>query len=217
MVTATETSVKKLPDGMGSLYVGTSGWSYPSWRPDFYPAGLPSEEYLRFYAEHLPSVELNTTGYRLPSEDQFARWADQTPPSLRFAPKLPQRSLGSLEAFDERVRRLGGRLGPLRVAIESPRDEGLLALLLGSTDLTLALDCRHESWRDIDVAPAVHVNEWEAQASFHYLRFRDPPYGDDAVRALADRIRPLLARGSDVYAYFRHEDAPTAPAAARRL
>ena len=115
------------------------------------------------------------------------------------------------------MRRLGGRLGPLRVAIESPRDKGLLALLLGSTDLTLALDCRHESWRDIDVAPAVHVNEWEAQASFHYLRFRDPPYGDDAVRALADGIRPLLARGSDVYAYFRHEDAPTAPAAARRL
>ena len=51
---------------MAELYAGTSGWSYPSWRPGFYPAGLANEGFLSFYAERLPSVELNSTGYRLP-------------------------------------------------------------------------------------------------------------------------------------------------------
>ena len=215
VVTATGTSVDRRSDGV--LYAGSSGWSYPSWRPDFYPAGLANEEFLRFYAERLPSVELNTTGYRLPSEEQFSRWAEQTAPGFRFAPKLPQRFVRRLETFEERVRGLGERLGPARVVVESPRDDGLLALLLGSTDLALALDCRHESWDGVDVAPAVHVNDWETEAPFRYLRFREPPYGDDAVREAARRIGPLLARGIDVYAYFRHEDAPAAPEYARRL
>jgi uncharacterized protein YecE (DUF72 family) len=217
VVTATGSSVEGFPDGTDRLYVGTSGWSYPSWRPDFYPAGLPNAEFLRFYARYLPAVELNTTGYRLPSEEQFARWAGEAPAGFRFAPKLPQRALRSIGTFEERARRLGDRLGPVRVVIESPRDQGLLTLLLGSTDLQLALDCRHESWRQIDVAPAVRVNEWEAPASFRYLRFREPPYGDAELDEIATRIRPMLETGTDVYAFFRHEDAPTAPAAARRL
>jgi uncharacterized protein YecE (DUF72 family) len=101
--------------------------------------------------------------------------------------------------------------------IESPRDEGLLALLLGSTGLSLALDLRHESWREVDVGAAVRVNDWSANGPFRYLRFREPPYADDELRALAEQIRPLLTSGVDVYAYFRHEDPPTAPIAAQRL
>src|SRR5919197_661514 len=42
-VTATAASVP-------GLYVGTSGWSYPSWRPDFYPAGTKPEDFLRYSA-----------------------------------------------------------------------------------------------------------------------------------------------------------------------
>jgi uncharacterized protein YecE (DUF72 family) len=199
------------------LSVGTSGWSYPSWRPGFYPAGVANEDFLRLYAERFTTVELNTTGYRLPSEEQFARWAQQTPPGFRFAPKLPQRSLRSLGTFEERVRRLGDRLGPVRVVIESPRDDGLLALLLGSTDLRLALDLRDPSWADVDVRPAVRVGDREADAPFRYLRFRDPPYDDAALHALAAELRPLLGAGVEIFAYFRHEDEPTAPAYAARL
>jgi uncharacterized protein YecE (DUF72 family) len=199
------------------LSVGTSGWSYPSWRPGFYPAGVANEDFLRLYAERFTTVELNTTGYRLPSEEQFARWAQQTPPGFRFAPKLPQRSLRSLGTFEERVRRLGDRLGPVRVVVESPRDDGLLALLLGSTDLRLALDLRDPSWADVDVRPAVRVGDREADAPFRYLRFRDPPYDDAALHALAAELRPLLGVGVEIFAYFRHEDEPTAPAYAARL
>ena len=204
-------------DNVERLSVGTSGWSYPSWRPGFYPAGLASEEFLSFYAERLPSVELNSTGYRLPSEEQFGRWAAQVPDGFRFAVKLPPRALRSFGTFEERVRLLGDRLGPVRVGVESPRDDGLLALLLGSTGLPLALELRDPSWDDADVAPAVRVNDWEAEAPFRYLRFREPPYTDTELQALAGRIRPLLADGVEVFAYFRHEDAPTAPAYANRL
>ena len=112
---------------------------------------------------------------------------------------------------------LGDRLGPIRVVVESARDDGLLALLLGSTDLALALDLRDESWDGADVAPAVRVNDWEAKAPFRYLRFREPPYADEELLALAARIRPLLAEGIEVFAYFRHENAPSAPAYANRL
>ena len=202
---------------MDLLSVGTSGWSYPSWRPGFYPAALANEDFLRFYAERFQTVELNTTGYRLPSEKQFARWAEQAPPGFVFAPKLPQRSLRSLGTFEERVSRLGERLGPVRVVVESPRDDGLLALLLGSTGLRLALDLRDPSWDEVDVRPAVRVGDWDADAAFRYLRFREPPYSDDELEALATRIVPILAAGIEVFAYFQHEDEPTAPAYAQSL
>jgi uncharacterized protein YecE (DUF72 family) len=199
------------------LSVGTSGWSYPSWRPDFYPEGTANEDFLAYYAARLPSVELNSTGYRLPSEEQFARWADAVPDGFSFAVKAPRRALRDVATVEERLRRLGDRLGPMRVVVASPRDDGLLALLLGSTDLRLALDLRDESWDGVDIAPAVRVNDWEADAPFRYLRFREPPHTDGELEAIAARIEPLLAAGVDVFAYFRHEDAPTAPRYAARL
>ncbi len=202
---------------MDRLSVGTSGWSYPSWRPRFYPDGLASEDFLAFYAARLPSVELNSTGYRLPSEEQFARWAAAVPDGFRFSVKAPPRALRDVATFEERARRLGVRLGPARFVVESPRDDGLLALLLGSTSLRVALDLRDESWDGVDVSPAVRVGDWDADAPFRYLRFREPPHADEELAAIAARVEPLLADGIDVFAYFRHEDEPTAPAYAARL
>ena len=199
------------------LSVGTSGWSYPSWRPGFYPAGTATEDFLAVYAARLPSVELNSTGYRLPAEEQFGRWAASVPDGFRFAVKAPPRALRDVATFEERVRRLGDRLGPVRFVVEAPRDDGVLALLLGSTDLRVALDLRHESWDGVDIRPAVRVNDWDADAPFRYLRFREPPHSDEELAALAGRLLPLLAAGVDVFAYFRHEDAPTAPGYAARL
>jgi uncharacterized protein YecE (DUF72 family) len=199
--------------------VGTSGFSYPSWRPGFYPADARPEDFLRLYAERLPSVELNVTGYRLPAEEQFARWAATVPDGFTFAVKMPRSALRRLDVFEERVAVLGGRLGPVRLVVETPRDDGLLALLLGSLGgaLRLALDLRDPSWDGVDVAPAVRVGDWGAAAPWRYLRFREPPWSDDEIDALAVRIRPLLADGVEVFAYFRHEDEPRAPAAAELL
>ena len=115
------------------------------------------------------------------------------PNGFRFAVKMPPRALRALGTFEERVRRLGDRLGPVRVVVESPRDDGLLALLLGSTELQLALDLRDPSWDGAEVAPAVRVNDWEADAPFRYLRFREPPYADADLHD-AGRPDPAAAR-----------------------
>jgi uncharacterized protein YecE (DUF72 family) len=207
---------------LSGAYVGTSGWSYPSWRPDFYPGGTKPEDFLRHYAERFATVELNTTGYRLPREELFERWAEQTPPGFRFAPKLNAHRRSDLGTFSQRVGLLGERLGPIRAVVASARDEGLLTLLLGSFDpaVELALDLRHASWDGIeaDLPPnAVRVGSLEGEASFRYLRLREPPYSDHELAAWADRIRPLLDERLRVYCYFMHEDEPTAPTYAGRL
>jgi uncharacterized protein YecE (DUF72 family) len=204
---------------LAGVHVGTSGWSYPSWKPAFYPAGTGSKEFLRVYSERFSTVELNTTGYRLPGEEQFARWAEQTPPGFTFAPKLAGNRPRLLAEFG-RVRALADRLGPIRVQLISARDEGMIELILGSLDpeLRLAFDLAHPSWDGIEPrlaeAGAVRVNDLDHVAPFRYVRFRDPPYDDEALREWADRLRSIDV---PVYAYFRHEDEPTAPAYARRL
>jgi uncharacterized protein YecE (DUF72 family) len=214
-VTATKASVP-------GLYVGTSGWSYPSWRPGFYPFDVKPPDFLRYYSERFPSVELNSTGYRLPAEDQFRRWAEQTPPGFRFAVKMNAHQLRQAGTFEERVRLLGDRLGPVRVLVGSARDEGLLTLTLGSFDpsLQLAFDFRHDSWEGIETElppNAVRVGDLESRAPYRYLRLREPPYDESTLAEWAERIRPLLAEGIEVYCYLKHEEEPTAPAYAERL
>jgi uncharacterized protein YecE (DUF72 family) len=216
-VTATAASVP-------GLYVGTSGFSYPSWRGGFYPENAKASEFLERYAERLPSVELNTTFYDLPSEEQFRTWADATPPEFRFSVKMTRRitHFGRLElvgTFCERVRALGEKLGPVLVQFppNRPRDDGMLRLLLDSLDpeLEYAFEFRHESWENAEVP--VRLNALEVDASFRYLRLRDPPYDDDELAAWAMRLQPLLADGVRVYCYFKHEDEPTGPLYAARL
>jgi uncharacterized protein YecE (DUF72 family) len=212
-VTATKSSVP-------GLYVGASGWSYPTWRPGFYPAGTKPAEFLAHYATRFRTVELNTTGYRIPGADQFRRWAEQTPPGFRFAVKLDAHRRGQAAAFEEGIQRLDDRLGPIRVVVISTRDEGLLGLILGTfgDERRYAFDFRHESWEGIELPDnAVRVGAIEGHAPFRYLRFRDPPYDEKALAEQAALVRPLLADGIEVYAYYRHEDEPTAPQYAERL
>jgi uncharacterized protein YecE (DUF72 family) len=212
-MTATKPSVP-------GLYVGTSGWSYPSWRPGFYPAGTKPNEFLGRYAERLPSVELNSTGYRIPAEDQFRRWAEQTPAAFRFAVKMQAYQLRQAATFEERVQLLGERLGPVRILVTQARDEGFLTFALGSlsSELRLAFDFRHDSWSGVELPDnAVRINDAKANAPFRYLRFREPPYSDKAITRIADEIRPLVESDVEVYCYFRHEDEPTAPHYAERL
>jgi uncharacterized protein YecE (DUF72 family) len=195
--------------------VGTSGWSYPSWRPGFYPAGLDPSGFLGLYAVRFSTVELTTTGYRLPAEEQFRRWAGQVPDGFAFAPKLPGERPAVVAEFEKRVRHLGDRLGPVRISLKRKRDDGMLELLLGSLDptLRLAFDLEHPSWEGIETrlaeAGAVRVNDLEHPASFRYLRRREAP--DAAFAAAVAAVR------EPVYVYFRHEDEPNAPAHAARL
>ena len=211
------------------LYVGTSGFSYPSWRGTFYPRDARPTDFLRLYSERLPSVELNNPFYQLPSEDRLVRWGRETPAGFRFTVKMSRRIThhGRLEwipTFCARVRVLGEKLGPILVQFPPtrPRDDGFLRLFLDSLDpkLAYAFEFRHESWEVDDVlaeAKIARVGSLEGRAPFRYLRLREPPYSEEALRAWAKRLRPLLASGVEVYCYFKHEDEPTGAEYARRL
>jgi uncharacterized protein YecE (DUF72 family) len=214
----------------GRLYAGSSGFSYPSWKGGFYPADARPEEFLRHYAARLPSVELNTTFYNLPAQAQFERWADAVPPDFRFAVTMSRRvtsrgRVEGVEAFEQSIRALGETLGPVRIKVPQARDDGFLRLLGDSLSpqIRYVLDFRHESWDADDISSALadrgmaRASELGGDAPFRYLRLREPPYEDADLEEWAERLRPLLAAGVDVYCYFKHEDEPTAPRYAERL
>ena len=66
---------------MARYFIGTSGWHYDDWRGRFYPEKLPKTQWLDFYAHRFPTLELNNSFYRLPSEKAFNNWYDTTPPT----------------------------------------------------------------------------------------------------------------------------------------
>jgi uncharacterized protein YecE (DUF72 family) len=214
----------------GTLYVGTSGFSYPAWRGGFYPAGARPEEFLRLYAERLPAVELIATYRRMPSKEQVRRWAAQTPPDFRFAPKLNGQishggKLGLMQPFGELMREFDDRLGPIRIQIVRRRDDEFLRALLESLDpdLRYALDLEHESWdapeihAQVTSAGVARVGALDSASPFRYIRFREPPYDEEALAGWAEQLRTVLADGIDAYCFFRHEDDPRGAHYAERL
>lgn len=186
---------------MTRYWVGTSGWNYNHWKRRFYPQDLPSSRWLSFYTAHFPTVELNYSFYREPSEGSWDTWRETAPEGFRFAVKAHRylthrRRLAEPEASLERVvknaRRLGPRLGPLlyqmppnfhRTPENVQRLEYFLSLL--PPDLQHSFEFRHESWfveetleqlrRQRAGFCAFHREGFEcplaATASFAYLRF----------------------------------------------
>ena len=121
--------------------IGTSGWEYRHWIGRFYPAELPRDRRLEFYADRFDTVELNNSFYRLPEADTFAGWARRAPEGFVFAVKASRylthvRRLREpeepLERLWTRARRLGGHLGPVLYQLPPrwrPNRERLAAFL----------------------------------------------------------------------------------------
>src|SRR5215475_12333511 len=76
---------------MATLFAGTSGFAYTAWKPSFYPAKLPANQFLKHYAGRLNCVEINYTFRRLPSASTLAAWVEATPAGFVFAVKAHQR------------------------------------------------------------------------------------------------------------------------------
>jgi len=75
---------------MSQLFVGTSGWAYPTWKPDFYPAKLAQKKFLNHYATQLNTVEVNFTFRQLVKETTIQNWMQDTPAPFRFGIKAHQ-------------------------------------------------------------------------------------------------------------------------------
>ncbi len=214
--------------------IGTQGWNYPGWVGPLYPPGTRAADFLKLYARAFRTVEVDSTFYAIPAQRTVRGWAERTPAHFRFALKLPQEitherrfrdSDDVAKLFFDRARELGEKLGPILVQFPPtrPRDDGFLRLFLDllDRDLDYAFEFRHPSWDEaadiLAEAGIARVGSLEEPMPFRYLRLREPPYEERDLAAWARRLRPLLARGIDVYVYFKHEDEPSGPRYAERL
>jgi uncharacterized protein YecE (DUF72 family) len=225
------------------ILVGTSGWSYKEWKGSFYPADLPADAMLRYYAGRLPTVEINNSFYRMPKEKVLLDWAAQVPPEFRFVLKASRRIThinrltdedGSLAYFLRTANVLGERLGP--TLFQCPpslrKDIGRLRDFLALVPRTwrAALEFRHQSWFDDEVYEAlrghdvalVAVDEDEGAtplvptAAWGYLRLRRTRYGDEELDAWVQRIRNQP--WNEAFAFLKHdEEKGTGPDAATKL
>jgi uncharacterized protein YecE (DUF72 family) len=218
------------------IYAGTSGWAYPSWKPDFYPAKLASAKFLNHYATRLNTVEVNYTFRRFPTEKLLRGWIEATPAGFQFGIKAHQkithvarlrnvsdftsdfaRSLQPLDA----ERKLGPVLFQLPPFLKC--DVSLLKDFLATlpSSLRIAFEFRHASWFSEEVysvlrAANVALCNAESEtletpdvqtADFAYLRLRKEEYSAKERKELEQRIARLSGNG-DVYVYFKHEETP---------
>lgn len=131
----------------------------------FYPPRLRQILWLPYYIERFPTVEINTSFYRLPSEAAVAHWAATAPADFRFAVKcwrwithirrLKDTGAADVQVFFQRIEPMWRNLGPILVQlppsmkIDLPRLDAFLTSLprkTGRIRLQIALEVRHESW-----------------------------------------------------------------------
>lgn len=222
---------------MAQFFAGTSGWAYPSWKPDFYPAKLAQTKFLPHYATQLNTVEVNFSFRQLVKETTIQKWIGQTPEHFRFGMKAHQvlthikrlkntadflpRFLGTLEPLAH-----AGKLGPVLFQLppNMKADAALLKefLTILPRGVQSAFEFRHVSWFDDAIFDllkkynrAICVAETEERvtpdvvtADFCYYRYRKPTYTPEERAAMVARSREHLSMGRDVFAYFKHEETP---------
>src|SRR6266513_358276 len=140
--------------------VGCSGWNYADWRGRLYPEGLGAGHWLERYAEVFPTVEVNSTFYRLARPDAVRRWVEQTPDDFVFSVKasrylthvrrLRQMKQG-VERFYEAIEPLARspKMGPVlwQLPANFRRDDELLRQALDALpEGRHCFEFRHESW-----------------------------------------------------------------------
>lgn len=221
-----------------AVYAGTSGWAYPTWKPDFYPASTPAKKLLAYYATRLNTVEVNYTFRSLPSASIIKTWLEQTDGAFRFSFKAPQRITHILRLKDcgEALERFGHSIAPVAdarrlglILFQLPPNfkadiEHLDTFLNDAKQIgfRMAFEFRNESW----FCPETHstlrahsaalciaesddlATPEEHTASFSCYRFRKSEYSEADLAAIRSRLQTQAAHG-DVFAYFKHEDAPT--------
>jgi uncharacterized protein YecE (DUF72 family) len=222
---------------MASLHIGTSGWAYPTWKPDFYPEKLAQKKFLNFYASKLNAVEVNYTFRQLVKETTVQNWIAETPEHFRFTIKAHQvlthikrlksaedflkRFVGTLEGLER-----AGRLGPILFQLPPnfKVDQAVLSEFLKCLPRTAraSFEFRNESWftedtwntlREGNIALCVAETEERdtpdvVTADYAYYRYRKPSYTPEERQKMVGRIREHLAAGRDVFAYFKHEETP---------
>jgi uncharacterized protein YecE (DUF72 family) len=221
---------------VAKIYAGTSGWAYPSWKPDFYPQKLPSAKFLSRYATRLNTVEVNYTFRRFPTEKLLRGWIEATPPGFQFAVKANQKithvkrlrdAADFTSDFLAALQPLGteSKLGPVLFQLPPyvKADLGLFREFAAGLprNVRTAFEFRHVSWFAEEIYAAMRaanvalcqaesekLETPEVQtADFVYMRLRKEEYSAAEQKTLARKASDLAKQG-DVYVYFKHEETP---------
>jgi len=227
-----------------AILVGTSGYNYPQWKGSFYPEKLPATKMLPYYAERLSTVEINYTYYRTPNKKILDGWNRATPDRFKLTLKAPKRithdarlrDCGDLvRYFLETAATLGPKLGALLFQLPPSlkKDLPLLDAFLETfpPGVCAAFEFRHGSWlndevyarlkpRNLALCVADSENMWtpvEITADYAYFRLRDEGYTPADIGRWAQTIRDKTSDCSDVFVYFKHEEAGKGPEFARLL
>jgi uncharacterized protein YecE (DUF72 family) len=230
---------------MATLFAGTSGFAYPTWKPNFYPPKLPAKDFLKHYATRLNAVEINYTFRQLPKATTLENWINATPEGFSFACKAHQRITHILrlreseftEVFFKAIDPLRAtrRLGPVlfQLAPNLKADLPMLTAFVEKLprDIRCAFEFRNKSWLMDEVyrlfekhGIALCLAESDkfevpevVTAGFVYVRLRKEDYSLEERVEVAERVRGMLAGGRDVYVFFKHEDTPAGAVYAEEL
>lgn len=230
---------------MACLYAGTSGFAYPSWKPDFYPEKLPAKKFLGHYAQRLNAVEINYTFRQLPSASTLEGWVESVPAGFLFALKAHQRITHILRLKPSEFTGLFFRaiepvrssrhLGPVLFQLppnfraDTALLEAFLATLPG--DLRFAFEFRNASWlvdetyrllekHGVSLCLAESdklVIPQVLTADFVYSRLRKEDYTPEERAEIQARAKEMLASGKDAFVFFKHEETPAGAVYAEEL
>jgi uncharacterized protein YecE (DUF72 family) len=224
------------------ILAGASGYSFKEWKGVFYPERIRPDAMLAFYAQHLPTVEINSSFYALPKAQNLQRWAAAVPETFRFAVKAPAAithkarlrpaAAQDLAQLYEVLGELGDKRGPVLFQLPPamPQDAARLAdfLALLPPAHAAAFEFRHDSWFNDETYALLRqagaglcVSEREdatppplvQTTDWGYVRLRREQYDEAALAAWLDRLRATSWK--KCFVYFMHE--PTAPAYAAEL
>jgi len=146
------------------IRIGTSGWHYEHWKGLFYPDKLPKTRWFEHYAQHLDTVEINNTFYRLPKVSFMEKWRDQAPKDFIYTVKASRYlthlkrlkdPAEPLKTFFKPVNALKETLGPVLYQLPPNMHKNIERLsnflkLLPKNKVAV-MEFRHESWYCDDV------------------------------------------------------------------
>ncbi len=103
-----------------NVRVGTSGYSFEDWRGRFYPTETGKGKMLDYYVRHFPTVEINSTYYRIPPPRVFENMVEKAPEGFDFMVKVPQ-------SFTHHREHMNDDTGTFRKALAPLAESGKLA------------------------------------------------------------------------------------------
>lgn len=214
------------------LWIGTSGYSYPEWKGSFYPSDLSAAKMFGYYSERFPTVEINATFYRMPTDKLVLGWVAQAPAGFRFTLKAPKvithikrlkDCADSLSFFLGRADKLGTSRAALLFQLPPflKKDVPLLTDFLAGVprEQRAAFEFRNATWHSDDVYTALSdagaalciadseklTTPLVATAPWGYFRLRDEGYERADVARWHAQI--TAQKWEEAFVYFKHEDA----------